>query len=194
MYVFSLTAPRITDEEDLKEAESLDAVEAAAVERDLRGQISGLEEPGLVETESIRIQGMQELANAIEMLPETAKAAYLHALVVSPDVVERETNPLDFLRLEDWDPWKAATRLTSYWSMRSRVFGEKRAFLPMTVTGNGALSDGAVEQLALGVWLLSDEKDDSGRSIIYYDRPKINNISREFIVSNLFACGYNVRS
>jgi hypothetical protein len=54
-------------------------------------------------------------------------------------MVKTETKFLDFLRTDDFDPWKAAKRLALYWKYRKYYFGE-RWLLPMTQTGSGALS------------------------------------------------------
>ena len=187
MYGFSLTAPRFTEEEDQKEHQDLDSVEAAALERDLYGSIRGEQEQDWMinnETETTRIQGLAQLEEAVDMLPPTAKADYLRALATAPDVVEKEASALEFLRAEEWDPWKAAKRLTSYWTLRRKAFGEHRAFLPLLdTTGEGALSDGAIQELKRGVWIPSPKKDESGRIVLYYDRPKINQMTRDFMVS-----------
>lgn len=189
MHGFSLTAPRFTEEQDKKEHQDLDSVEAAALERDLYGIFRGKEGPDgwmiTDEIETTRIQGLAQLDEAVDMLPTSAKADYLRALATAPDVVEKETNPLEFLRVEEWDPWKAAKRLTSYWTLRRKAFGEHRAFLPiLDTTGEGALSNGALQELKRGVWIPSPKKDENGRAVLYYDRPKINQMTRDFMVSD----------
>lgn len=188
MYCYSLTAPRFTKEQDQKEHQDLDSVEAAALERDLYGSIREKQEPGwtiIDETKTTRVQGLAQLEEAVDMLPPNVKADYLRALATAPDVVEKETSPLEFLRVEEFDPWKAAKRLTSYWTLRRKAFGVHRAFLPiLDTTGEGALSERAIQELKGGVWIPSPKKDESGRNVLYYDRPKINQMTRDFMVSD----------
>ena len=131
MYVFSLTAPRFTEDQDQKEHQDLNSVEAAALERDIYGSIRGKQETGWIvidETKTTRVQGLAQLEEAVDMLPPNVKADFLRALATAPDVVESETSPLEFLRVEEFDPWKAAKKLTSYWTLRRKAFGEHRAF------------------------------------------------------------------
>jgi hypothetical protein len=173
MYSFSLTAPRVTEDEDREEHEGLSLEEADAVERDLYGSADpATEKNGFVETESAQLRGRHELAEAVEMLTLPEKADYLRALSICPGVVEKETNPLYFLRFDRWDPWKAAKRITRYWEMRREAFGTGRAFLPMVATGHGALSPEAALELQKGMWIPAAQKDSHGRLVLYFDRPK----------------------
>jgi hypothetical protein len=173
MYSFSLTAPRVTEDEDRKEHEGLSPEEADAVERDIYGSADAATEPSdFVETEAAKLRGIHELADAVEMLTLSKKADYLRALSICPGVVERETNPLYFLRFDSWDPWKAAKRITKYWEMRHQAFGPDRAFLPMVATGHGALSPEAALELHKGMFIPAAQKDSHGRFVLYFDRPK----------------------
>ena len=71
------------------------------------------------------------------------------ALEIVPELVARESAPLDFLRTEMYNPVKAAIRLAKYWKARKICFAE-RWLLPLNQTGAGALSMEDVEMLRTG--------------------------------------------
>lgn len=71
---------------------------------------------------------------------------------VPPRVVE-ETKYMDFLRVEDMDPVRAAERIARYWTFRRQVFGEARWLLPLTQNGAGALTEEDIQVLKAG-WLV----------------------------------------
>jgi hypothetical protein len=77
------------------------------------------------------------IQDAMLMLPDADKAAYLEALQQDAVLVARESNPGRFLECECQDPWKAAKRLACYWQHRKEIFGAERAFLPLHQTGTG---------------------------------------------------------
>jgi hypothetical protein len=66
------------------------------------------------------------LKEAIDSFDESKKVSYLEAL--SLGIVERESDPLSFLRRTNFDPWEAALRLLEYWEQRVEIFGRDRAF------------------------------------------------------------------
>ncbi|KAL7568686.1 hypothetical protein ACA910_021683 [Epithemia clementina (nom. ined.)] len=115
----------------------------------------------------MRERGLLILDEAIQCLPEGKRSAYLEALQKCPDIVKMESDPIHFLRYEGYDHWAAAHRLTAYWTWRRRIFRE-RAFLPMTMTGEGALSQEDIVHVRRGYFaLLPNDKD--GRTVICYD-------------------------
>jgi hypothetical protein len=57
--------------------------------------------------------------------------------------------------------------------MRRKIFGE-HAFLPLTLTGNGALSQDAIEMLH-GGYLFGLADDTQDRTIMYFDRSRNQN-------------------
>jgi hypothetical protein len=89
---------------------------------------------------------------------------------------------LNFYNTQD-----AAKRLVKFWAIRSRIFGEN-AFLPLTLTGNGALSHDAIQMLNVGYWfgIPDDSKD---RTVVYFDRSRNQNSPqfRNAMVSPHFA-------
>lgn len=70
---------------------------------------------------------------------------------LNADLVDKECNVEDALRVEDNHPIRAATRLVKYWKERKAAFGAERWLRPMTITGNGALTMEDVDVLRSGV-------------------------------------------
>jgi len=90
-----------------------------------------------------------QFVSAMELLSHTETATYKEAMQKVPTLVELESSPIRFLRFENYNPFAAAKRLAAYWRHRKALFGE-RAFLPMTQTGEGALSQEDVKVLNTG--------------------------------------------
>jgi hypothetical protein len=57
------------------------------------------------------------------------------------------------LKFLSFDPWAAARRIVDYWSVRVELFGT-RAFLPLLLTGEGALSEEDLQVLRTGSYML----------------------------------------
>jgi hypothetical protein len=89
------------------------------------------------------------LSDVVLYMPMATKAAYLEALIQCPHLVESESNPETFLRFEDFNYWSAAGRLVTYWRKRKEFFGD-RAFLPMDLSGKGAMNDDDIRPMATG--------------------------------------------
>jgi hypothetical protein len=124
----------------------------------------GMEEPPVS-------QALEELMHVVHSLPLTKKAAFLQAMKTCPQVVERESHPLAFCRYDDYNYWKAADRLVHYWTERVSLFGQDRAFLPMTQTGNGALTGDDVMSLHTGSYSILPPTA-AGRSVFFIDRSR----------------------
>ena len=94
---------------------------------------------------------------------ETSAAAYLQAMQCNADLVQTETDPLQFVRYCNYDLWAGAQRLCLYWTERLALFGPQRAFLPMTLTGQGALTKEDISTIQAGfpaiLQFSSDKKD-----------------------------------
>ena len=56
--------------------------------------------------------GVRHIA-ALEMIP--SKKSYMEAFKHSTELVETESNPLHFLRTEEFNPWQGAKRLALHW-------------------------------------------------------------------------------
>ena len=92
---------------------------------------------------------------------ETCASSYLQAMQRIPELVRTETDPLQFVRYSDYDLWAGAKRLCLYWTERLALFGPDRAFLPMTLTGQGALMKDDISTIHAGfpAILQSSSKD-----------------------------------
>lgn len=89
------------------------------------------------ETPFMLQQLTRQLQAALEAL-DMDKSAYHRALQQAPELVERESPPVWFLRSADFAPLPAAKRLVRYWQRRVDLFFD-RAFRPLSCTGEGAL-------------------------------------------------------
>lgn len=107
----------------------------------------------------------KNLDEAIKLIPDAKKAAYLEAVKLAPHLVETESNPMYFLIYESFNYWAAALRITTYWEERKNVFGD-RAFLPLMLIGKNALTEEVIQSLREGALTLLPH-DSSGRSVIY---------------------------
>lgn len=161
MSSFSFTAPCITPEEERIERQGLTQAELEEIDRDLFGTDCDVGEDASLVADCIAA-----MHQVIEGMDDDEKDAYLTALEISPLLVETESNPIKFLRCEQFEPMKAAKRLMAYWKVRRSVFGYEKAFLPMTL--NGAMN-GMEESLRKGTHILLPY-DSKGRPVIYWDR------------------------
>jgi hypothetical protein len=161
MSAFTFTAPIVTEEEEREERAALTDEERLRLNLDVYGG-----EQFVPETEEMLENGVVLLRQALQDIPDTEKAAYLEALEIAPLLVERESNPVAFLRCEKYDAWAAARRLVEYWDVRKKTFGAERAFLPMTQAGAMAEDMEYVEK-ALFVMLPDDDHD---RAVFHWDR------------------------
>ena len=59
---------------------------------------------------------------------EREKCHYVQAQSTCPQVVDKESNPLYFLRCENYDIQAASKRLIDYWKLRVKVFGKHLAY------------------------------------------------------------------
>jgi len=102
---------------------------------------------GLPVTPIIHSIAVSQLWQALDIVPDDEKKAYLDAKARSPALVEVESPPLKFLRSESFNPWTSARRLVTYWEFRNQVFAS-RATLSILQSGLGAAtgaSGGTVE-------------------------------------------------
>lgn len=113
-------------------------------------------------------RAVEELMHAVSLIPAAKKAAFLRAMREVPALVEAESNPIWFLKLDNFNHWKAAERLVQHWSEREALFGE-RVHLPLTQTGNGALTTDDVMSLHTGSYSVLP-KTPSGQSVFFVDR------------------------
>jgi hypothetical protein len=97
---FSITSPRITEDDERRERESLTPEEVDELEHDIHG--TGFD---IVETDDMRLQAIVQLDEAIGIIPDTDKVAYLRALEICPELVQTESESIRFLRSENYNSW-----------------------------------------------------------------------------------------
>ena len=117
----------------------------------------------------------KDIVESLELIAPVEKSAYLKALERAPRLVETESDPLRFLERESFNCWDAAKRLVSYWEAREKAFGEK-AFLPLALTGETALSDECLLAIREGVMRMLPQ-DTEGRSVLCYEHNRYRKLS-----------------
>lgn len=172
----SCTAPYISEEEEQAELDALSEQERRAIVEDLRGS-----DPTLAKDEQGKEEAIILVKEALATMPTTSKRALDLAMQIAPQLVETECDVSAYLRATGFDPWKAAQRMADYWEARLLIFGEYRAFMPMTLAG--AMAED-VEVLELGIFchVGSDAK---GRAVYHFDRtsPLMSTSIRDSMVS-----------
>lgn len=174
MSAISITAPQITDEEVRREQETYTPEEIEAARLDVYGGSSYSTET----TEMPVLEGtvkdaadpavLELFRQTLDDYPPEDKEASLEALERAPYLIGAETDPQLFLRGNT--VIAAVECFINYWELRRWLFGE-RAWLPMTATGNGALSPEDVELLRTGFVTLLPQEDRHGRGIVCFQVP-----------------------
>jgi len=95
-----------------------------------------------------------DIERALEAIAEEDKRAFFRALERAPELIELETHPIKFLLREDFNVARAIQRLALHWKYRVQFFGEERAFRPMTISGDGALSPEDVKAVETGAIMI----------------------------------------
>jgi len=126
--------------------------------------------------EHLRERARKHVEDAIRLIPLERKSAYLEAKRRAPGLVKTETDPLRFVRLCDYNAWAAAERLCKYWKERRVLFGDDRAFLPLILTGEGAMNDNDILTLQAGFLALLP-RSKSGLQVVFTDRRQALSIS-----------------
>lgn len=193
----ALESPSNTSEDSSALEASLDLLSAAAaevlgsndVEGNAKSNINGnkhvanapnvrvspggrADESVFVETDSMQLEGIRRLEEAMDLLSEEEKSGYVAATRCVPYLVQTESDPLKFLKCEAYNAWAAAHRLAYYWKKRLEIFGD-RAFLPLTLSGNGALNEEDVASFYAG-YMSFLPNDYQGRTVLCYDPQKRN--------------------
>jgi hypothetical protein len=115
-------------------------------------------------------QAFSQIGVALAMIPDYEKEDYVKALEVAPKLVLTESDPMRLLRFTNFNVPAAAQSLVLYWKRRRELFGD-RAFLPLTLTGDGALSDSDIDLLKTGqVAFLPNDAD--GRTVMCVDHSR----------------------
>jgi hypothetical protein len=112
-------------------------------------------------------QALSQLGVALSMIADYEKEDYVKALEVAPELVSTESDPMRFLRYTNFNVAAAAQSLVLYWKRRRELFGD-RAFLPLILTGDGALSNDDLEFIKTGLAVFLPN-DVDGRSVLCID-------------------------
>jgi hypothetical protein len=97
----------------------------------------------------MRARALSLILEALKLVPLGEKEALIEALRTVPLLVETESDPIRFLRLNSFHAPTAARKLATYWRIRKELFGG-RAFLPVTITGDGAMNEEDIAALMQG--------------------------------------------
>jgi hypothetical protein len=99
MPVFSFTAPLISPEDEKHEQESL----SPETRKEIQDQLYGRENKAelIEETPERMTERLVQFNQALEKIPD--KRDYVDALQRAPSLVETESNPIKFLRCEQFD-------------------------------------------------------------------------------------------
>lgn len=124
----SFTAPQFSMEDEQLERESISEQEREALRLDLYGYAAlQRETPDFLQE---RLAALQDYLQQNDDIPDSKKMVYEQALQECPDVVREESNPLFFLRAENYDAEAAAAGLVQYWIVRKAIWGNA-AFQPL---------------------------------------------------------------
>lgn len=127
---------------------------------------------GLPETPEFMQQAKEQLHQVLESMPAEGKKAYDEAMTRAPHLVDLESNVERFLRFDKFNPKAAAKRIADYWEARLDLFGPERTYLPMMLSGQGAMSEDDVEVLKSGhIMVLPD--DMLGRPVVLHDTSRL---------------------
>ena len=96
--IVSHTAPQVSLDELEEERKALSEEQAAQADADVEGTHGSL-----VETDDMLVEGLERMQNEIDKMRLEDKQCYLEALQICPELVERETPFLKFLRATDFD-------------------------------------------------------------------------------------------
>lgn len=175
--------PVFTEEDERREKADLLPSEVIDAECDLRGlpvdndgngrgSGRGHEERNSTTSKASMDQQLSMLLHELVALPGRDKAAYLRAVIRSPDEANSQTHQIAMLQREEHDARRAARRIARYWEERKLAFGEARAFLPMTL--HGALSDDVASMLESRIYHVLADRDDAGRTILSCDLTRVD--------------------
>lgn len=119
----------------------------------------------LNETPELLSSKLKELDEALERESDDDKKWYSVALDRAPGECDDKFK-LKHLRCEVFRVQDTVKRMLKYWDKRVEIFGEEKAFLPMTL--DGALKDD-ITSLRIAYIQSTHLKDDGGRIIMFLD-------------------------
>ena len=165
---YSATAPEFLPEDERKERDSLSPEEIKAIQNDVihdHDYVYDQEETS--EFVSTCIEQLHDIIEDDSIILPINKAAYIEACTKVPHLVEQGSNPIKFLRCENYNVELAAIRLVEYWKQRKSIFGPIKAFETMTM--NGAVKDDIQNTLNVGCMTILPNTTRSNRGVIFLD-------------------------
>ncbi|KAL7573598.1 hypothetical protein ACA910_008732 [Epithemia clementina (nom. ined.)] len=112
-------------------------------------------------------------------VPDGQSKAYLDAFSTDPTLVHIETDPAMFVRSCSYNLDAGAQRLCQHWTERVKLFGPERAFLPLTLTGTGALTNDDVQTVLAGYPVLIPDAISGQKCILADPRKWITSATTE---------------
>lgn len=122
----SFTAPQFSLDDEQAERDNLPVEVEDALRQDLCG-ITAIRRETSAWLQECRRTMHEFLRHEI---PAERQVAYQEALHRAPELVADDSDPVVFLRAEDYDPEAAAWRMVNYWRIRKAIFGD-RALSPL---------------------------------------------------------------
>lgn len=114
---------------------------------------------------------LREFHRVLETIPAEQMQAYLKAREQCPHLIERESHPLLFLKQNNFDVWAAVNAFVSFWELRLELLAEERAFLPLNLTGEGAIDEETCQWIESGAVAILP-KDGHGNPQVFLDTQK----------------------
>mmetsp|Transcript_20944 Transcript_20944/g.45673 ORF Transcript_20944/g.45673 Transcript_20944/m.45673 type:complete len:317 (+) Transcript_20944:15-965(+) len=153
-----------TEADEKKEQSEMTNKEKADVIAEIYGQVHPNETPDLVS------ESLKGLTEEIDGMPAEKRVNWEKAKERCPELTG-DRHKLMFLRCEVFNVGLAALRLLKYWDKRVELFGEDKAFLPLTL--DGALRDDEVA-LEMSLMQSTEATDEAGRRIVLGDPSRLD--------------------
>lgn len=141
---------------------------------------------GLALLPDLRERVRSHVYAVVQCLPRHQTQAYMEAVEKDNALVLAESDPLQFVRYCGYDVLAGTKRLCRYWSERRALFGSDKAFLPLVLTGTGALNQQDLLMLRAGFPALLPNATTGHKCIIFDPRCMIHNVSVENFLRSLF--------
>ena len=126
---------------------------------------------GMICLKSLHITHILSLFQAMKTMDHEKKAAFEEAMEKCPELVEKESDPLKYIRSCQYNVWEAAEKLAYYWSERKDIF-QDRAFLPLDLSGEGAFQRNDILLIQAGADALLP-KLRNGKQVMFGDRRQL---------------------
>jgi hypothetical protein len=145
---------------------------------------------------------MEAFLTELKAIPNDEKSAYFAVLSQNPILLEAESCIERFLRFEEWNAKTAARRFIGYWEKRKSIFHAEKAYLPMTLSPGGALTESCIDFLRDG-WIAPLPAEQSGRRVCFlnlmteklrYQQPRDDRTSCLFYVLQVISEGSSAQT